>query len=390
VGIVFIGPCIAKKREADGRPDLLDSALTFDELRQWFGAEGIQPEKMSPTPEDRFIPEDATSGSIYPIEGGMAASIASLGDCSSRFTPVSGIPAIKQAIGEIHDWTPTENVFVELLACAGGCINGPKASRDLGTLRKRYAILESLKPDRPLCTGPVSISESVPVNRPTRPQFTEPQIREALRSVGKLNTQDERNCGGCGYDSCRAFATALLDRKAERTMCATYMRQLAQRKANALMTKMPSAAVIINDELRVIDSNPKFRAMVSEEIDPDQMNPTLENAELSALLPFFSLFHRVLESGQDILDRDIRWKGKIIHLSIFTIEPNCVVGAILQDITQSTLRKEQIITRAQEVVQKNLKTVQQIAFLIGENAADSEITLNTIVESFSPEDVEHE
>jgi hypothetical protein len=153
---------------------------------------------------------------------------------------------------------------------------------------------------------------------------------------------------------------------------------------------MPSAAVIVNDELRVIDSNPKFRSMVSEEFDSDLMSPTLENAELSALLPFFRLFQRVLESGEDILDRDIRWKGKIIHLSIFTIEPTCVVGAILQDITQSTLRKEQIIARAQEVVQKNLKTVQQIAFLIGENAADSEITLNTIVDSFSSEDVEHE
>ena len=43
---------------------------------------------------------------------------------------------------------------------------------------------------------------------------------------------------------------------------------------------------------------------------------------------------------------------------------------------------------ARQVIQKNLKTVQQIAYLLGENAADSEIILNSIVRSFSPEDVE--
>jgi hypothetical protein len=83
----------------------------------------------------------------------------------------------------------------------------------------------------------------------------------------------------------------------------------------------------------------------------------------------------------------VRFKRAILHVSIFPIEPHAVVGAILQDITQSTMQKEQIIGRAQEVIQKNLKTVQQIAFLLGENAAESEITLNSIVESFSPDEV---
>jgi hypothetical protein len=61
---------------------------------------------------------------------------------------------------------------------------------------------------------------------------------------------------------------------------------------------------------------------------------------------------------------------------------------IFQDITQPIFQKEQIIGRAREVIQKNLKTVQQIAYLLGENAADSEITLNSIVSSFSPEEAD--
>ena len=61
---------------------------------------------------------------------------------------------------------------------------------------------------------------------------------------------------------------------------------------------------------------------------------------------------------------------------------------IFQDITEPIFQKEQIIGRARDVIQKNLKTVQQIAFLLGENAADSEIILNSIVRSFSPEEVD--
>jgi len=37
----------------------------------------------------------------------------------------------------------------------------------------------------------------------------------------------------------------------------------------------------------------------------------------------------------------------------------------------------------QEVLRKNMSTVQQIAFLLGENAAETEVTLNDMIESFS-------
>jgi hypothetical protein len=74
--------------------------------------------------------------------------------------------------------------------------------------------------------------------------------------------------------------------------------------------------------------------------------------------------------------------------SIFSIEPHLVLCGIFQDITEPIFQKEQIIARARDVIQKNLKTVQQIAYLLGENAADSEITLNSIVRSFSPEELD--
>jgi len=384
IGVVFIGPCIAKKGESDQHPDLLDVVLTFEELRQWFEQEGIRPETLEPGLQDRFIPEEAREGALYPIEGGMSAAVQAHSPTDAGFMSFSGLTSIRKSLAEMNDWAPEKGIFVELLACNGGCINGPKAHRDSGTVRKRYEVIKFAKPpvlgEESLV---VSIEEPHTGEAPQRPQFSELEIREALRLVGKRSAADEKNCGGCGYDRCREFARALLEQKAERTMCATYMRQLAQKKANALMLKMPSAAVMVNEQLRIIECNQKFRSMFANELAEARATEITEDVLLSEIVPFYGLFQRVLETGEDILDRDVRFRGSILHYSIFVIEPNAVIGAILQDITQSTMHKEQIIARAQQVIQKNLTTVQQIAYLLGENAAESETTLNTIVESFS-------
>jgi iron only hydrogenase large subunit-like protein len=393
IGVVSIGPCIAAKREADERADLVNVALTFEELHNWFKEKGIHPEELEPGTDDYFIPQEAHEGALYAIAGGMAAGIKAECDSGVSFNSISGLSRIEKALAGLDEWTPSEDVFVELLACPEGCINGPKARRVNGTLRKRYEVIHYSKPSEGREEPLFPINELLPTSLPEQPVFSEVQIHEALASVGKHILEDERNCGGCGYESCKQFAAGLLAGKAERTMCVTYMRQLAQKKTNALMSKMPSAAVIVDDQLRIIDANKKFETMFDHVPVNGPQPDSLEGVKLREvipIMPFCHMFQRVLTTGQDALERDFRLRGTIVHVTIFTIDPHAVVGAILQDITSSRLKKEQIISRAQEVIQKNLKTVQQIAFLLGENAAQSEITLNSIVESFASEDVDDE
>lgn len=105
---------------------------------------------------------------------------------------------------------------------------------------------------------------------------------------------------------------------------------------------------------------------------------------LSEVMPFASLFHTLLKSGEDILERDLRHQSTILHATIFTIEKHSVIGGIIQDITEPAVRKEQVIRKAREVIQRSLETTQKIACLLGENAAESEITLNSIIDSFTP------
>jgi hypothetical protein len=387
IATVFVGPCIAKKTEAEQHPELLDAVLTFEDLSRWLNEENIHLEEIDETPEDRFEPEEAQEGALYPIDGGMVPGVGEGSEvASSQFMSFSGLANVEQALKGISEWKPEHNIFFELTACAGSCVNGPNAARNTSVARRRYDIVHYAKPapEQPR-TLSVGIDRQYVASPVARNEYTELQLRDALRTVGKYSTDDELNCGGCGYDSCRDFANALIARNAERMMCATYTRKLAQKKANALLEKMPSAVVIVNEDLNIIESNSNFVKLFA---DDGEENVNLEGSALGAVIPFSYLFKRVLDSGDDIVGHDIRYQRSILNTSIFTIEPHSVMCGIFQDITKPIFQKEQIIARAHEVIQKNLKTVQQIAFLLGENAADSEIILNSIVRSFSPEELD--
>jgi hypothetical protein len=85
------------------------------------------------------------------------------------------------------------------------------------------------------------------------------------------------------------------------------------------------------------------------------------------------------------VQRQIMIAERILHLHLFPIESHQLLGLILQDITEPAYKKEQIIQKTQAVIDKHLSTVQQIACLLGENAAESEVLLNSIIEIYSAE-----
>jgi hypothetical protein len=93
------------------------------------------------------------------------------------------------------------------------------------------------------------------------------------------------------------------------------------------------------------------------------------------------LFASVLQSGQDLLNRDTTIGDSVVNVSVFTIEKNRIVGGIIRDLTAPEVRKEEVVTRAREVIRENLETVQQIAFLLGESASKTEKILTSIIEA---------
>lgn len=145
IGVVFIGPCIAKKIEAEQHPELLDVALTFEDLRRWLEQEKITLNKISATSEDHFIPENSAEGAWFPVDGGMIAGMKTA--CAvndGSLMAFSGLGAIKRALDGIEEMKPGEGLFLELLACEGGCVNGPRVARREATVVKRRRILRPI------------------------------------------------------------------------------------------------------------------------------------------------------------------------------------------------------------------------------------------------------
>jgi iron only hydrogenase large subunit-like protein len=386
IGIVFIGPCIAKKREADSHPNLIDTVITFEDLKKWFEQVQIDINNITCESSDTFIPGAAEEGSLYPVDGGMSATIKS--NCTihdPNFVSFSGLKNVRTALEGITPEDLKENLFIEALACEGGCINGPLCTDRGYTIKKRLTIINTAQyPNKKFPRTPsLPIAEFVSDSTVKVPVYTENEITDALRQVGKLSLKDEFNCGGCGYDSCRDFSIALLSGKAERSMCVTYMRKLAQNKAGGLIRTMPSGVVIVNEQLRIIESNRNFASLFGSATETAfDSFPGLENVSLQKVVPFHDFFKHVLDTGEDIIQRDFKVENRIIQGSIFTIEPNSVVGGVFADITTPSIQKEQVVQRARDVIRKNLTMVQKIAYLLGENASETEIVLDSIIESF--------
>jgi len=422
--VVFIGPCFAKKHEADLYGNDIDASLTFQELSEWLQKERITPVDVSVTPDCVFQPRRSAKGAFFPVENGEitafsaymskavsgAATASTSSDSGIKIDTisVSGIRAVQGILADFVHTTPKSEVsfvpeslekplFLELLACTGGCINGPGISGTVpGIIRNTRLRGYAGTADETLDDSTLSLSPPIEADYPLcalpKAVYSEQEIAEALKQVGKSNLADRHNCGSCGYDTCRDLAVALLNGWAEKSMCASYMRQLASQTANGIMKSTPSGAVIVDKELQIIDCNEPFARIMGEETQMlYDAKPGLEGADLTKIAPFASHFRSVIEpNGPDQVQCDVREGKRIFHIKVFAIEKGETAAGIVDDITEPRVRIDKTVERAQEVIKKNAAVTQQIAFLLGENAAESEAILNSIIESYTAEKEEHD
>ena len=399
VSIAFAGPCIAKKCEADRSPDHIAASITFRELNDWLLEEGVDLTYLPAEGPSGFEPEEAVSGAIYPIDGGMVAGINRGGEVAHvNFMSFSGMEAVRATLDGLQQWQPDRPVFVELMACPGGCLNGPGALEGPSVAMRQGCVLDQMR--RKENTHSAHHELQAPTNIelryaqghvPPHGSYSPAEIDEALRAVGKQSARDELNCGGCGYDSCREFAMAMLDGKAEQNMCVSYMRRVAHDKATVLLQRMPSGVIMADNHLRVLECNLHVARMLGDDVSLIyEANPGLAGASLEKLVPFHRMFAQVIESGNDIIDREVKMGSRALKVSVFTIQPHKIVGAIIRDLNNPEVRSDEIIKRTRAVIKENLETVQQIAYLLGENTSKTETALHSIMELLQQNDRSHD
>jgi transcriptional regulator with PAS, ATPase and Fis domain len=255
------------------------------------------------------------------------------------------------------------------------------------------------------------------------PPPTESKLHKILKDLDQLDSTDV-GCGACGYASCTDFATAIAQGLAIPEMCNTYAsrnrqdhiqslkisneklaqtqealkksERLAQKEKEAareaseivrrMLHKLPTMVVICDQNLKILQTNNSFIDLLGEEArEINEVVPGLAGADLKTLLPysFYNLFTYVLTHNESITNRDIHHENKVLNVSVFVIEKDKIVGAVIRDMSAPEVQKEEVVKRLSDVIDKNLSLVQQIGFIMGEGASETERMLNSIIESYN-------
>ena len=396
--VVFIGPCIAKKVEADAHPGYPDIALTFREVEQWLEEENIQLETIDTGIPVEFVPAKAGKASIYPIENGQieTSKIWMNKFVEQNALSVSGVDRIMSGLRGTH----TDD-FLEALNCDGGCINGPGTSRsDSAVVRKKAvasAVMQRLS-EPVIFDGDAAFAREVlrkgyGILNADPPQaatvtgldFSEDEIQKALQKLGKNGPEDELNCGGCGYRTCRDMARALIAGISEAEMCVTKMRKDAESKVDILLSTIPNGVVIVDSDLNIADLNKRFVDIFEEYpegfLDAEGLR-SFRGSPVSMFVPFAEKFREQFYMKKPAQYR-FKHEGKVMRVTFFLVESKTLLGAMFEDITTPVVRREAVIEKAEDVIVKSLTTVQKVASLLGESAAETEIVLNSIIEEFN-------
>ena len=380
---VFIGPCVAKKDEAEHYEGVVDAVLTFEELTNWLKEENIELKTDMDSNEEsraRFFPfsfgilktmEQDAPGYTYMALDGIENCVDALKDIES---------------GKIH------KCFIEMSACVGSCIGGPVMEKyHRSAPIKDYITIANY-------AGNKDFDVVQPDNMELKKQFTyiehrlqqpsETEIYNVLRQMGKFKPSDELNCGSCGYNTCREKAIAICQGKAEISMCLPFLKDKAESFSDTIVKNTPNGLIVLNEELEVQQINEAARNIMNIRSSTDVLG------DLVVRIMDPKDFMEVRTTGRDIRNKKVylaEYKRYIEQSVVYDKDSHLLIG-IMRDITdeQNEREKKESISRqtvevADKVVDKQMRIVQEIASLLGETAAETKIALAKLKESIQDE-----
>ena len=379
---VFIGPCVAKKDEAEYYAGIVDAVLTYEDLTKWLEAEKIVPEPdMDETEESR--------ARFFPTTGGVLKTMAQ-NMPGYTYLAIGGVENCIAALRDIESGN-MRRCFIEMSACTDSCIGGPVMEKYHRSPVSDYIAVADYAGDRDFS---VEQPDSMELRKTFEPIElrnvcpSESEIAGILRKMGKTKPEDELNCGSCGYDTCRDKAIAIYHGKAEISMCLPYLKEKAESFSDCIVGNTPNGLIVVNDTLEVQQINEAARRIMNiryaSDVLGDQVVRILDPA------PFL----KVLETKHSLRDHRTYLADykKYVEQTIVYDTTYHLLICIMRDVTDEETEREkkesisrQTVEIADKVVDKQMRIVQEIASLLGETAAETKIALTKLKESISDE-----
>ena len=380
--VVYIGPCISKKDEAQRFDRNVDAVLTFAELSEWLDREKI-------TVDKKLDAKDRGRAGIIATSHGIL-DMMDKGNHDYSYIAIDGVDNCLAALEDIAAGS-VHKCFIEMSACTGGCVGGPVMENERHSPLKNYKMVRDYAgtevckveklPEELIRKSfePVNIKLQIP---------EEEEIRKILIHMGKRESSDELNCGSCGYNTCRDKAIAIYNGKADVSTCLPYLKEKAESFTDSIINNTPNGIVVLDEELMVQQINRSALKLMNITYATDVIGDSVDRIIDS------SIFENVIDSGEDIQEERIYLTQyrKHVDMSIVHDREYHLLICIMRDVTEEeNVRKQKedfsrnTIEIADKVVDRQMRIVQEIASLLGETAAETKIALTKLKESIEDE-----
>lgn len=379
---VFVGPCVAKKDEANHYNGLVDAVLTFEELSRMLEEQDIVIEKETDA-------TDFSRARLFPTAGGILKTMKR-DQNQYTYLAIDGMENCMAALDEIEKGH-ISNCFVEMSACAGSCVNGPVMEKYRHTPISDYTQVATYAGKDDFEVDTLEIDK-------LKKQFefidrklgmpTDSDILAILRQMGKMKPAHELNCGSCGYNTCREKAVAIYQGKADLTMCMPFLKDRAESFSANIINNSPNGMIVLNEDLEVQQINKAACTIMNIPRAKDVLGEPV----IRVIDP--ADFISVRNTGKAIKDKRVYLAEyeRYVDETILFDQDYKVLICILRDVTEQEKHREkkeyigrQTVEIADKVVDKQMRIVQEIASLLGETAAETKIALTKLKESIKDE-----
>lgn len=383
--IVFIGPCIAKKKEAV-ESGIIDGVLTYEDLFKLLNDEGIELENVQTSEEGA-----CNKARNYPISRGIIKSLDRFND-NYEYLAIDGLEKCMEILENIEN---IDGAFLELNACEYACINGPCSLKN-----KASSVVLNGEVRKYAKTGvgdlEIENKDDVDITKVHYPQLinervSESEIKSILAKTNKFTKEDELNCGACGYSSCRDKAYAVALGYADVEMCLPYMREKAETMSYEIIHNSPNGIILVDSDLSIVDMNKKAKDMLGVTVDEVKGTPLVDYYNPTDFLT--AMTDKTQVNSEVLLDKT----NIVANTTITYLKEYNVMFGIFTDITEQVKKDEMLskmrmdtLNTTDAVIEKQMRVAQEIASLLGETTAETKIALINLKSAIGKTEVKDE
>ena len=383
--IVFIGPCIAKKKEAV-ESGIIDGVLTYEDLFKLLNDEGIELENVQTSEEGA-----CNKARNYPISRGIIKSLDRFND-NYEYLAIDGLEKCMEILENIEN---IDGAFLELNACEYACINGPCSLKN-----KASSVVLNGEVRKYAKTGvgdlEIENKDDVDITKVHYPQLinervSESEIKSILAKTNKFTKEDELNCGACGYSSCRDKAYAVALGYADVEMCLPYMREKAETMSYESIHNSPNGIILVDSDLSIVDMNKKAKDMLGVTVDEVKGTPLVDYYNPTDFLT--AMTDKTQVNSEVLLDKT----NIVANTTITYLKEYNVMFGIFTDITEQVKKDEMLskmrmdtLNTTDAVIEKQMRVAQEIASLLGETTAETKIALINLKSAIGKTEVKDE